>query len=154
RNIRVALVSLFAGAAVTAKAPPQSVLRVENCARSMGIQVITTFDRMRALYREDPHILEALYGKQGDMFSHYTPRGNREVAMAVAEGLRLRPPGGMATGYQVTTPFVPGDGQNLVDGSETLVALVSATTGVLSRQLAKPTTGQAQEFQISASGAK
>jgi hypothetical protein len=154
KKIRVALVSLFAGGQVTAKAPPQSVLRVENCARSMGIQVISVFDRMRALYREDPHILEALYGKHGDLLSHYTPRGNREVAMVVAEGLRLQPPEGMAADYRLPAPSIPGDGRNLLDGSETLVALVSGTMEALSRQLAKPTPGKAQEFQISASGAK
>jgi hypothetical protein len=153
RNIRVALLSLFnAPQIMSTEGPPPSVISVEKCAGAMGFQLISAFDRMHALYREDPKSIEALYFKQNDLFTHFTPRGNREVAMLVAEALKAQPAKGVASDYQLA-PFVPGDGRNLFVGSGALEDLVSESQGVLLRKLVRGAS-EAQGFQMSASGVK
>jgi hypothetical protein len=155
RNIPVVVLSLFSGEQIVElERPPQTVLRVEKCARLMGFRLAKAFDRMRALYREDPQNMEELYGRYKsyhNLFAHFTPRGNREIAIVVADALKAQPAKGEATDYQLPS-FVPGDGRNLLVGSEKLEELVSGAPGVVFHSLPKPADGQAQEFQISSSG--
>jgi hypothetical protein len=152
RNIRVALLSLFnAPQIMSADGPPPNIVSVERCARSMGFQLISALDRMRALYREDPKNMEALFFKQNDLFTHFTPRGNREVAMIVAQALKAEPAKGVAADYRLPT-FVPGDGRNLFPRSEALGEVIAGTPGSKFQTLAKPAAGKIQEFQISPAG--
>jgi hypothetical protein len=98
-----------------------------------GLSTWLGLDLMRALYVEDPNNMEALYGRYksyNNMFAHFTPRGNREVAMAVAGALNADLAKGIATDYHLEA-FVPGDGQNLIPSSETLEELIAGAPGVL-----------------------
>ena len=102
-----------------AGAPPKHVLMVEECARDMGYQQLSVFDTFRNVYVSDPKGFDSLFVITNGVRGHMSKDGNAVVAKQIAAALKEPPP---AASPQVNSAvkFIPGDGQNLVAGSEAL----------------------------------
>src|SRR5262249_41810891 len=102
-----------AGVILTYEAPRQPALRVEACARLMGIQVVDEFATLKAIATADRAALASYYVMHGDIYGHMSARGNERVAGLAAEALGEPPAAGSADAYAADT-VQPGDGANLL----------------------------------------
>jgi hypothetical protein len=80
RAIHAVLVAMVAASDIMPSGePPTALSGVESCARSMGYDIVSVFDRMRPIYRDDPGSMGVYYVPHGTAFGHSTSRGNYEV---------------------------------------------------------------------------
>jgi hypothetical protein len=106
--------------------PRGAALRVEACARAMGIQVVDEFDTLKAIAKADPAAFAQHYVSTAGTLGHMSARGNALVAGLIAKALSEPPATGRAEGF-VEARYEPGDGTNLLRASESAQWTVSGT---------------------------
>jgi hypothetical protein len=119
-KVRTILVEeLVAGDITPGDSPPPNIRLVEDCARSMGYELVETFDEMRAEYKRDPNELKKHYALTNDVMGHLSIFGNHFLASRVAALLAAAPAEGHADDYKPEA-LSPGQGVNLIPSSEGL----------------------------------
>jgi hypothetical protein len=148
-NIRT-LVSVQYGGnyIVDAKTRTGSVVLVEECARSMGFQVVDEFDYLKKTLNSDPALFARHYVTETNgLYGHKSVFGNRQIAGMVYEALAKPPPAEVAdTNPTPPEPLEvePAETKNLLSNGQPPAAWSSGIVSV------KPVSGQSisQVFDI------
>ena len=64
------------------------MVKITECSRKVGIQVVDQFAPLKALTRSNPDLVEQYYTLDDEDFGHMTPKGNEHAAQVLAGALK------------------------------------------------------------------
>lgn len=90
RGVRLIFLMQWSGTQISEwPTRPNYVTEVLDCARSVGIQTIDSWDLLKGVQGEGQDGLDALYNRLGgNIYSHMSPAGNRFMAELMVKALR------------------------------------------------------------------
>jgi len=156
RNIRTVMSAQYGGNYVTdTKTRTGPIVLVEECARSMGFQVVDEFDYLKNLADSDPAAFARHYViETNGLYGHKSVFGNRRIAEMIHQALAQPAPqdeiADTANGPSESADRVGKSGENLFPNSESLDALASTSPIVSVTRAPNPTMPQV--FEIRAIG--
>jgi hypothetical protein len=129
-GVRPLFVLQYGGQAIMDGKAPRHAVAVAACAREVGLQVVDTFDALRAIAERGSNELKSYYvmSSDGKEYGHMSALGNRVIAEVVAAAL-AHPISASQASASPADFDRPGDGQNRIPSSEALDLIASATGG-------------------------
>lgn len=130
---------------------PEDLVLVEDCARTLGFDLVDEFDIMKALSKQDPPTFAREYVMEpGHVFGHKSKYGNQQVAARIADELKKPPPAPVSIPLQSAAAAAPiaGNGVNILRDVEKL----EKHSNVIARVTPSYMGGDAPSFRVSSIG--
>ena len=151
-HVRTLLIMQYGGGFIATAAQRRDIaVQVEQCAGTMGYQIVDEFESLKAIANASfEEFRKYYYFLTENTWGHMSPVGNLHIAQLVAAALSAPSPAGRAVDY-VTAPFSPGEGHNLLSNPEALDKMVLSSSVASLRKLTTSPTGR-QGYRVAAIG--
>lgn len=151
-NVRALLLMQYGGGFIAVSDQRRDfAVQVEQCAETMGYQVVDEFESLKAIFTASTVEFQKYYRMVGNAYGHMSEAGNQHIAQLLAASLRAPSPAGRAEDYVI--PFSPGEGRNLLPNSEALDKVV-AKSRIASLQTLTKAADTHQIYRVAATGCR